>query len=51
MQVRVHFCTRDLNPNPTRVEPGFGAGFVFHPWVHPKPERNPKKLERNPKKL
>jgi hypothetical protein len=42
---------RDPNLNPTHVE----LGFVFHPWVHPKlennpkPERNPKKLKKNPK--
>jgi hypothetical protein len=41
------------DPNPTRVESDLGAGFIFHPWIHPKPEKNPK-LERklkNPKKL
>jgi hypothetical protein len=38
------FCTRD--PNPTRAELGLGAGFVFHPRVHLKPE-TPPKIERN----
>jgi hypothetical protein len=55
----VYFCIHDLNLNPTRAKPGLGAGFVFHPRVHPdpkkseiqkKPEKNPKP-ERNPKKL
>jgi hypothetical protein len=44
VRVRVHFCTRD--PNLTRAEPGLGAGFIFHPRVHLKPE-NPPKIERN----
>jgi hypothetical protein len=46
----VYFCTHDLNPNLTRVEPNLGVSFVFHLWVHLKPEKN-LKLERNPKKL
>jgi hypothetical protein len=56
--VRVHFYTHGLNqnPNPARIEPGSGAGFVFHLRVHPnpkktktrkKPDRNLKPLERN----
>jgi hypothetical protein len=49
----MYFFTRDLNL--TRVEPGLGAGFVFHSWVHPKPkkpERNLKESEtrKKPKK-
>jgi hypothetical protein len=63
VRARVHFCTRDLNLNPTRAEPDLGAGFIFHPWVHPKPEKNrnlketrkktrkKQKNPRNPKKL
>jgi hypothetical protein len=43
---RVHFCTRD----PNRVEPGLGAGFIFHLRVHPKPGKN-LKPERNLKNL
>jgi hypothetical protein len=51
----MYFYTRDLNPNPTRVEPGLDAGFIFHLRVHVKletklkPEKNPKKPQ-NPKK-
>jgi hypothetical protein len=37
VRVLVHFCTRDLNPNPTRTKSSLGAGFIFHPRVHPKP--------------
>jgi hypothetical protein len=36
----MHFCTRDPNPNPTRTELGLGAGYFFHPWVHPKQKKN-----------
>jgi hypothetical protein len=48
----VHFFTRRLNLNPTRTELGLGAGFIFHPWVHLKPEKNPKpeKNMKNSKK-
>jgi hypothetical protein len=37
--------------NPTRTELGLGAGFIFHPLVHLKPEKNPKpeKNMKNPK--
>jgi hypothetical protein len=50
----MYFYTHDLNLNPTRVEPGLDAGFIFHLRVHVKlekklkPEKNPKK-PRNPK--
>jgi hypothetical protein len=43
--VWVHFSTRRLNLNPTRTELGLGAGFIFHPWVHLKPEKNMKNLK------
>jgi hypothetical protein len=43
-----------LHPNPTRAEPGMGAGFIFHPQVYLKPERNKKtetrKKSENPRK-
>jgi hypothetical protein len=39
VQVQVHFCTRD--PNPTHAKLGLDAGFIFHPWVHPKQEKKP----------
>jgi hypothetical protein len=35
------FFTCDLNP--IHVETDLGVGFIFHPWVHQKPERNLKK--------
>jgi hypothetical protein len=59
----MHFCIRD--PNPTRAEPCFSAGFVFSPVGAPKTQKKPetrkkpektqnpketKKPERNPKK-
>jgi outer membrane biosynthesis protein TonB len=53
----MYFYTRDLNPNPTRVEPGLDAGFIFHLRVHVKletklkPEKNPKKTPKPEKKL
>jgi hypothetical protein len=46
VQVQVYFCNCDQNPNLTCAELGLGAGFIFHPQVHPK-----KKSKRNPKKL
>jgi hypothetical protein len=53
----MYFYTCDLNLNSTRAELGLDVGFIFHQRVHPKPERNPKKLktrkkpEKNSKKL
>jgi hypothetical protein len=44
----VYFCIHDLNPNPTRAKPGLGAGFIFHPRVHP--DKKNLKSERNLKK-
>jgi hypothetical protein len=37
-------------PEPTHAELGLGAGFIFHPWVHPKLEktRNPKETHKKP---
>jgi hypothetical protein len=49
VRVQVHFYTRDLNLSPIHTEPSLGAGFIFHPRVHPKPERNLKKKTQNPK--
>jgi hypothetical protein len=46
VRVQVYFYTRDLNLNLTHAEPGLGAVFVFHPWVHPKPKTR-KKPEKN----
>jgi hypothetical protein len=40
VRVQVHFYTRDLNLSLIHTEPSLGAGFIFHPRVHPKPERN-----------
>jgi hypothetical protein len=31
------------------IQAGLGVGFVFHPRVHLKPERNPKKRKKNKK--
>jgi hypothetical protein len=45
--VCVHFYTYDPNLNPTHVEPGLDAGFIFHPWVHLKSEKT--ETKRNPK--
>jgi hypothetical protein len=41
VRVQVHFCTCDPNTNPTHAELGLGAGFVFHPQVHPKFKKKP----------
>jgi hypothetical protein len=35
----MYFYTHDLNLNPTRVEPGLDAGFIFHLRVHVKLEK------------
>jgi hypothetical protein len=50
--VWVYFCTCD--PNPTHIESGLGANFIFHPRVHPKkknlkPKRKLKKPPKNSK--
>jgi outer membrane biosynthesis protein TonB len=48
----VHFCTRDPNLNPTRAEPGLGAGFIFAPETQKKPgtQKKPKKKPKTRKK-
>jgi hypothetical protein len=47
VRVQVHFCTCDLNLN--RVEPDLGAGFIFHPRVHPKSKKNPETQKKTEK--
>jgi hypothetical protein len=46
--VQVYFCIHDLNLNPTRAKPGLGAGFVFHPRVHPDPKKS--EIRKKPEK-
>jgi hypothetical protein len=47
VRVQVHFFYT-CDSNLTRSEPGLGAGFIFHPQVHPKPQkiRNPEEKNR-----
>jgi hypothetical protein len=35
----VSFLYPRVDPYPTRTESCSGAGFIFHPWVHLKPQK------------